>query len=253
MDKRRPVVKGTLVTMLMILALLALGACAPGSAGSAQGAGEDSRTVTVTGSGEALGDPDTAMIQLGVNVRADDVGAAVDSANEAIDSVTSALVEIGIEELDIQTTNFSVWPEDVYDPALGAPTGERVFHVDSTINVIVRDISNMSDVISTGLEAGANNIFGINFSIDDTAPLAERARENAIDDAQSRAEALAAGMGLDLGEVISVREFGGGGIVTRVQAVEVAAEEGLGGGGPPISPGQSRVSVQVEVTYSIAP
>jgi uncharacterized protein YggE len=193
------------------------------------------------------------MIQLGVNVQADDVGAAVDAANEAIESVTTGLVEMGVEEVDIQTTNFSVWPEDVYDPEIGRPTGERVFHVDSTVNVIVRDISTMSDVISTGLEAGANNIFGISFSIDDTAPLAERARENAIDDAQFRAQALAEGMGLTLGDVVSVREFGGGGIVTRVDSVEAAAAEGMGGGGPPISPGQSRVSVQVEVTYSIAP
>jgi uncharacterized protein YggE len=248
MKDRNRIARGMLISLLMVVTLLALGACAP----SAQGVGGEPRTITVTGSGEALGDPDTAMIQLGVNVQAEDVGEAVDAANEVIDSVTSSLVETGVDEVDIQTTNFSVWPEDVYDPEIGRPTGERIFHVDSTVSVIVRDISTMSDVISTGLEAGANNIFGISFSIDDTSPLAARARENAIDDAQARAGALAEGMGLTLGEVISVREFGGGGIVTRVESVEVAAEEGLGGGGPPISPGQSRVSVQVEVTYSIA-
>lgn len=243
------------VGMLGVVALLvggmALGACAPQGGAQSAAEGAPSRTITVTGMGEALGDPDTAMIQLGVSVRDSDVASAVDSANEVVRSVTDALVGLGIEEVDIQTTNYSVWPEDIFDPETGRQTGERVFHVDSTVNVTVRDVSMMSDVISTGLEAGANNIFGINFSIQDTAPLANQARANALEDASARAQALAEGIGLTLGEVVSVTEYGGGGITSRV-AEAPAAAEGLGGGGPPISPGQTGVSVQVQVVYEIS-
>jgi uncharacterized protein YggE len=241
---------GMLGVALLLISGFALGACAPQAVAGDGGEETPSRTITVTGMGEALGDPDTAMIQLGVSVRDEDVASAVDSANQVVQSVTDALVALGIEEVDIQTTNFSVWPEDVYDPETGRQTGERIFHVDSTVNVTVRDISMMSDVISTGLEAGANNIFGISFSIEDTAPLAAQARANALEDASARAQALADGMGLTLGNVVSVIEYGGGGITSRVQ--EVPAAEGLGGGGPPISPGQTGVSVQVQVVYEIS-
>jgi uncharacterized protein YggE len=242
---------GMLGGSLILLISLALGACAPQAVASGVGGEAPGQTITVTGMGEAYGDPDTAQIQLGVSVRDENVASAVDSANEVVQSVTDALVGLGIDEVDIQTTNYSVWPEDVYDPATGRQTGERIFHVDSTVNVIVRDVSRMSDVIATGLEAGANNIYGISFSIEDTAPLAEQARENALQDAAARAQALAEGMGLTLGKVVSVTEYGGGGITSRVQ--EAAAAEGLGGGAaPPISPGQTGVSVQVQVVYEIS-
>jgi len=192
-----------------------------------------------------------ATIQLGISALDGDVGKAVREVNRITQAVKASAVAAGVAEVDIQTTNYSVWPEERYDPERGLPTGERIFHVDSMMQVIVRDVDTMGDVISAGLEAGANNIYGISFGVQETEILSADARSQALADAQERASQLAAGLGLTLGDPISITE-GASEAASVPAAREVAAGIG-GGGGAPISPGETLVRVQVSVTYAILP
>jgi len=235
---------------LVSLAVLALTAgCivrsepAPGPAAEPQAP----PTITVTGIGEAIGLPDIAVIQLGVNVVNADVGEAVASANQTIEDVKRAVVRLGVAEQDVQTTNFTVWPEDVYDPQTGLLSGERRYHADSTLQITMRDVSKAGEVIRAGLDSGANNVYGLTFSIDDTTALESEARGEAISDASGRAQQLAEKLGVTLGSPIAVGETlgGGGGIFTGFERAVG------GGGGAPVSPGQLTVTVTVNVTYEI--
>lgn len=204
-------------------------------------------SISVSGYGEAAGKPDVALIQLGVNVVSDQIGDAIEESNQTMERITQALLGAGIAEEDLQTTNFNVWPEDRYDPMTGQPTGERVFHVDSTLQVKVRDIDKAPSVIESALEEGANNIYGLTYDIDDKSTLEAEARSKALQDAEVRADQLATEIGVSLGDPILVSEGYSGGVIYPV-VYERAA--GIGGG-PPISPGQLTVGVQVNVTYAI--
>jgi uncharacterized protein YggE len=204
-------------------------------------------SISVSGYGEAVGKPDIALIQLGVNVVSAQIGDAIQESNQIMDKITQALLGEGISDEDLQTTNFNVWPEDRYDPMTGQSTGERVFHVDSTLQVKVRDIDKAPSVIELALEEGANNIYGLTYDIDDKSPLEAEARSKALQDAQVRADQLATEIGVSLGDPILVSEGYSAGAI-----YSVAVERAVGtGGGPPISPGQLSVSVQVNVTYAI--
>lgn len=235
-------------TVAVIVALLMLSGCSTGTSSQGGGAGYFlTDSISVSGFGEAAGKPDIALIQLGVNVVAGQIGEAIDESNQTMEKITQALLGAGIAEEDLQTTNFNVWPEDRYDPMTGQPTGERVFHVDSTLQVKVRDIDQAPSVIELALEEGANNIYGLSYDIDDKSAMEAEARSKALQDAQVRADQLAGEIGVTLGNPILVSEGTSGGIIYPV-AYERAA--GIGGG-PPISPGQLTVSVQVNVTYAI--
>ena len=233
---------------LTVIAGLLLGACStfgvtPGSYG-----GTLVDTISVTGFGEATGSPDIATVQLGVNVTGADVGDAVGRSNSTMEDITAALVGLGVSAADIQSTNFNVWPEDRYDPQTGQPTGERIFHVDSTVVAKLRQIEKVGEAIEVALDAGANNVYGLSFSIDETSALEAEARADAIVDARQRAEQLAQEFGVGLGEVVTINESSYGAPVTYS-----AAAMGIGGGegAPPISEGTLALSVTVNVTYAI--
>ena len=207
-------------------------------------------TISVTGIGDASGEPDQATIMLGVSATDPDVSKAVGKSNETMQAIMDALKNKGIDAKDIQTANFSVWPEDRFDPQTNQPTGERLFHVDSMVQVTVRDLSKVGDVIDTGLTSGANTVSGLSFSIQDSKGLESEARKEALDNARGKAAEIAEAMTVQLGDAIIVSEQAN--YPGPVFGFATDKAEGMGGAGaPPISPGQQSVSVTLYVTFAI--
>lgn len=243
MDATRLVVRLIRLSPPAAAALL-LAACSTISPGSYGGTLAD--TISVSGVGEAFGPPDIATVQLGVNVTDPDIGDAVAESNAAMEAVTAALVELGVSAGDIQSTNFNVWPEERYDPQTGQPTGERIYHVDSTVIAKLRQIDQVGEAIEAALDAGANSVYGLNFGIDDTRALEAEARTLAIQDARDRAQQLAEEFGVGLGEVVTIGETTYGPPMTYSVAMGIGGE-----GAPPISQGTLALNVTVNVTYAI--
>ncbi len=150
---------------------------------------EPPRTLTVNGDGAASAAPDIADIQLGVETIDEDPKAAIDDNTSAMDSVIEALIDLEVAEDDIQTRSFNMWVEQIYDE--DGPTGEFRYHVVNQITVRVRDIDMTGDVLGAALGAGANNVRGISFGVEDTQALEEAARDAAVDNAVAKAEQLA--------------------------------------------------------------
>ncbi|MCK5634007.1 MAG: SIMPL domain-containing protein [Anaerolineales bacterium] len=244
-----------IVPIFLVLVLLVAG-CA-----SSNGTGlpEERLTLSVTGYGQASGTPDLANAQLGVSIVDPDIGKAINEANATIERITNAVVAQGVSSNDVLTSNYSVWSEDVYDPQNGMPTGETRYRVDISLAITVREVHRMGDLIAVGLDAGATNVSGINFTIDDTAALEAEARSSAITDVRDRAEKLAQGLGMTLGDPISVGE-GSAGAPGPVYSYGLKGDiGGIGGGGVGagvpsiISPGQTTIGVQVTVIYELLP
>lgn len=224
------------------VALLATG-CAP--APTTQGT---ETGLTVTGRGEATGEPDVAFVEIGIDVQDEDLGAAVNEANRVIADITAALSELGIAEEDIQTQSFNVFQDQRFDT--NGPTGEIFYNVSNILSIRIVDIESTGDVLEISLENGANQIYGLNFGIDDPQGLQDEARTAAIEDAQRKAEGMAADLGVELGDPIFVSE---GGSFSPVPGPRFATgvAEAADFSEVPVSTGQLNVSSSVTVTFEI--
>ena len=195
---------------IAILALAAvIGSVAVVGASSDEAASSEApRTLTVNGDGAASDAPDIADIELGVETIDEDPTVAIDDNTTAMDNVIEALTDLDIDEDDIQTRSFNMWVEQIYDE--DGPTGEFRYHVVNQIAVRVRDIDMTGDVLGAALAAGANNVRGISFGVEDTQALEEAARDAAVDNAVAKAEQLAERLGVKVGSPRHIAEVSGG-------------------------------------------
>lgn len=231
-----------------VLGLGLLTACAaPVATGSEPG--QTRNTISVSGSGQAFGRPDLATVQIGVQSAGPDLGQTLTQNNQRADAILAALKALGIEDKDLQTSNFSIYPQRDYDPQTGQPKDTITYHVDNTLSVTVRDLSKLSDVLSTTAAVGANYIHGIAFSVADPAALEAEARARAMADARARAEQLAKAAGVTLGSPISISESFNYAPPTPLAFDRALTAEAASA--VPVATGQLQVSIQVNVAYEI--
>ena len=241
-----PKFKFTSILLAALIGLLTLSACATPAAGG--GAVEQPHTISVTGNGIAYGKPDIAIAQIGVQTRDENPGRAVSENTEKMNAVIAALKELGVEEKDIQTSNFSVYAQQNYDTN-GVPT-DYTYVADNTVSVTIRNLSKVGDALGRAVAAGANSIYGVSFTVSDQSALEAEARDKAMADAKARAEQLAAAAGVTLEKPMNISEYSYG--PAPVAADVRAFAEASGGAGPvPVSTGQIQVNLQVSVTYII--
>jgi len=224
---------------------LVLSACAPAASGS----GSVVRSISVSGSGTAYLVPDIAYIYVGVHTEQATASEAVTENNAQTQKMIKALTDFGIDAKDIRTTNFSIWPMDKYDPLSGTPTGEKVYSVDNTVYVTVREIDKLGDLLDTVVGAGANTVNSIQFDVADKDAALKQARADAVKNAGVQAQELADAAGVKLGDIQSIGFY---------DSAPYPVFDGKGGGGAaveaaavPVQPGQLTFTVTVNVTYEL--
>lgn len=220
----------------------------PGLA-AAQNSGAGTRSITVVGQGEAAGPPDRATINAGVQTLAPTVVESSRENQALIERIMQALNKEGVEAADIQTADYSVWPEQQHDPRGSGEITITGYRVNNTVRVTVRDIDRLGKILAAVTNAGANAIHGIGFSVEDTAALEAEARSAAMADARARAEALAKLAGVGLGRVLAITTSPGGGYPLPMMGgrMDMAQSASV----PGISTGQLSITVQVQVAYEI--
>lgn len=207
------------------------------------------RLLNVNGTGTATGAPDVVYVELGVDLKSPSAAEVVEESTTRMAKVMEALAELKVEEKDIQTVAYNMWVEEVFDKE-GNPTGERVYRLVHRIQVTVRDLEKVGTALEKALEAGANTVGGIQFSVEDPTALQEEAREKAIANAKAKAQQLAEGLGVTLGKPQSINEYGFA-VPAPVKAMEMAGIGGGGAGPVPVSPGQLSVTVEVSISWII--
>jgi uncharacterized protein YggE len=233
-----------IIPTVLIIAAIALSACSA----SVQLGQTQPKTISVTGNAQVILAPDIAYISIGVHSEAKAASDAVASNNSQSQAVIDAIKGQGVDPKDIQTTNFNVYQQEKT-----SPTGESLgtyFMVDNTVYVTIRDISKIGPILDASIAAGANNIYGITFDVQDKEAALATGRDQAMADAKTQAEQLAKAAGVTLGDVQSVSYYSSS--PSPIYYDSKAAPAGIGGGGSvPISAGQLTLTVAVSVTYGI--
>ncbi|HET9877536.1 MAG TPA: SIMPL domain-containing protein [Mycobacterium sp.] len=232
---------------VVALSVVTISGCdaGPGSAGG------DQRQVTVVGSGQVQGVPDTLTADAGIEFAASDATTAMNQANEREQTVIDALVDAGVDRKDISTTQVSLQPQYGSPDSTGAPTITG-YRAGNTIRVKVAPDS-ASQVLAVIVSNGgdATRINSVSYSIEDDSQLVKDARARAFQDAKDRAEQYAQLSGLRLGRVISISEVPGGAPPPTV--LPTPAPRSAMATPVPLEPGQQTVSFSVTTVWELAP
>lgn len=237
------------VLLIIVLALTIAGCSATPGSSLSEASSNAAATITVTGFGKARANPDRATVSVGVIFADEDITRAVEESNEIISRITDAVIGLGVEEADIQTTNFSIWAEEQWNRETGLREEGNLYRVDSTIQINVNDTEKIGRILEASITSGANNVYGLSFGIQDPSSLAADARVRALDDARQRAEQIAQELGVTLGEVHRAREISGASVMPYFESGGYDLEGR--GALPPISEGSMTVNISMEVTFNI--
>lgn len=210
-------------------------------------AGEQTEGLQVTGEGRVSAVPDIAQVDVGVETRADDANTASQENNRISDAIIAAIKGLGIKDTEIQTINLSIYPDVSYDSA--GQEDIRGYLASNNVQVKIKDLEKAPTVVSTALGAGATNIQGVYFTFSDETKttLEQQARQNAIEDAQQRAQELATLGNVRLGEIIDISESSD----NFAEPVYMEGADIGTGGGAAIEPGSSEITVNVTVRFEL--
>lgn len=228
------------IGLALLLSVAVLVGCSSGNTNNQQ------TGLWVSGHGEVNAAPDTASLELGISAQEASVAEAQAEAATAMDKVMAALKAGGVADNDIQTQLFSIqqvtrWDQDRQQDVV---VGYRVSNV---VMAKIMDITKTGSIIDAVAEAGGDltRIDNISFSIDDPSTYQEQARGKAVADAKAKAEQLAGLSGVSLGKLTYISESIYYPVYTS--AVKVAEATPV----TPISPGQMKISLDIQVVYAI--
>lgn len=159
----------------------------------------------VSGESELITVPDQAEVSVGISTRESTVAVAQDRANTVINAISQAVRQLGVEDDDIKTLDYSIYPEYDYESPTRAILG---YSVNTTLRIKVKDLQQINQVIDTATANGANQVNGVQFSLSEEKEneLTSQARAEAIADAHANAEELADLADMKLGKVINLYE-----------------------------------------------
>ena len=187
-------------TILFILVILLI------SSSSALASDESQRTITVNGQGKASAPPDMATIETGVVTHGVTAIEALSENNQIMGRIMDILTGHKIPEKDIQTSILNVAPEYKQDERGRVEDKIIGYSVRNQVQVRVRNLNDLGQVIDALVRAGSNQVSGISFGIDDPAKVINQARMKAIADARSRAELYARSAGVSVGKILAINE-----------------------------------------------
>lgn len=219
----------------------------PAMAVSAADTTTDTRNIiSVDGTGRVKVQPDVADLTVGVMVQRDRANdASIDSA-EQMAKVIEALKAAGIADEDIQTITLSLDPVYDYNREPAALTG---YNATNIVAVTIRDLTTVGTTIDAAIDAGANNVGGLSFRLDDTSAVESAAREAAMAAAKAKADELASAAGVTVTGVVSISESSGS-FPMPIYYGE-AAGAAMRDASTPVQAGNVEISITVNVVYSI--
>jgi uncharacterized protein YggE len=203
--------------------------------------------ITVSGTADVAGTPDTLRLDLSMVATAASVTEALAKANGAANAVQKSLLGSGVTKEDLQTSGLNIAPGyDYTNPGTPRLTG---FEVSESLGVKLRDLGRAGDAIGKAVGAGGNavRVNGVGLDLEDTGVLVSRARGAAFADARNKAEQYARAAGRSLGEVVSIAESVASPTPISVPPVSIAKQSDA-----PIQPGSQNVNVSVTVVFALS-
>lgn len=205
----------------------------------------------VAGEGKVSVTPDVARLTFGVQQTGESLKQVQGDVNAKTKTLTAVFKKLGIEEKDIKSTSYNIYPQYDYT------NGQKItgYQISTDYEVVIKDFDKVNDAIVAGTAAGANIVRNISFDLNDSVKIEKtnEARAKAVGDAKTKAEGLAKAAGITLGKIVNVSEnqrwdtrpdvLKNMGVVKTAEEVSITQ--------PEIQPGQTEVNVSVSISYEL--
>ena len=208
-------------------------------------------TVHASATGVVQAEPDTAIITMAVQTEHETVEPARARAARVTNELIQTLHDHQIDEKDIATANFSIYPRYDYSDGNRLLMGYTVAH---SLKVKVRDIDNAGHVIDAASQSGGSNLefHHITFDIDDPTDHITLARAQAVDNLHRIAAQLAEESDRELGPLLSIREgFSFTPTAPFTRSYDFLESAGTSMHNTSIAAGQTTVSVSVSGVFEL--
>jgi uncharacterized protein YggE len=207
----------------------------------------DGTLLSVSAQAESKRVPDVATISAGVVTQAADANGAMRANAAQMDKVMAQIKAAGVADRDIQTSGVNLNPQYKYvenqNPTIIG------YQASNNVNLKIRDIGKLGKVLDSLVASGANQINGPAFEIDQPEPAYDEARRAALDKAQARAQMYAKALGMQVRRIVSISE--GGGFHPPVPMPMMARAQAKGEADTTISPGETTLSVDLDVVFEL--
>lgn len=226
-----------LMAMLLCLGMSSVAMAAPGPGPA---------VISVSGQGRADVAPDMAVVNIGIVTTGKTAQLAQAENAKVASDVTAALGQLGIFSKDIQThyTMSPVYEKGDYRKAAG-------YRASNTVTVNVNDVAKTGQVIDTALKSGATDVNGLSFGLKDARSVRNTALQMAVQDARSKADAIAAALGVKIVGIQNVKEDGGNFARYEVANARLAKLDGGAAADTPVSAGTVEVNADVHIDFQI--
>jgi uncharacterized protein len=204
-------------------------------------------SITVSGTGKSTVTPDRFTFNLGVQTVAPTVEAAVNQNNQKVAAVLAALKKAGAADSDLQTSQFSIWPQQDYQE--GKLPRILGYQVNNSINVRSTKIADAGKLLGIAVSAGVNTTSGINFEVSDPARGRDQALRAAVEEARAKASILAQAAGRTLGRTLQIVEGGTSAPPPYPMPRAMAMEARVGN--VPVEAGTEEVAFSITATFEL--
>ena len=215
--------------------------------------GQMKETISVSGLGRVSVEPDEAEVYVNIITESDSAEVAQQDNADIAESVRNALIRQGLDEEDIETSSYYLYPKTNYNRVTGESEiyGYKLTHV---LKIITNKVDDTGSIVDAAIAAGANGLQNVNFKLSDE--LRDEVYADALAEAtgiaEGKAESIAESLGVELGEISHVSESGDSYMPYAYPMVERSFDESMAGGAPTIISSQEiDVAASVSVVYEI--
>lgn len=207
------------------------------------------RAISVTGESRKFIKADVATVQVTVvsDSGTTNLAQTQDRNSQKANDVVSFLKSEGVKEEDVKTTNYSIYPRYNYSERGQEFLG---YTIRQDLQIKIRDLNKVGTILNGVVSRGANEVSGLQFTVDDPKKVIEEARAEAIKEAKEKAARLASDLGVDLVRLSNYSESGNGETLPTFYAKDAALERG-GGPMPDVQVGQNEIQTVVTLTYEV--
>ena len=206
-------------------------------------------TISVTGTGHATLTPDRFSFTAGVQTTAPTVEEAVNQNNDKMSAVIAALKRAGASDQEVRTSNFSIFPQQVYEQ--GKPPRVTGYQANNSVTVTKSDVAAASKLLQVALSAGVNEMSALSFEVSDPSRGRDQGLRAAYEDARAKAALLAQAAGRTLGRAMIISEGTGAQMPPPPRPIAVMAARAEAVSAVPVESGSRELSYMVSVVFEM--